>query len=60
MTREYEIQLVEENERFRKALEAIAAAEGPYSRDPLTFAKNVIASMTKIDEQALLPKSDAL
>ena len=51
--------LVEENERLREAMREIVKGEGPYSRDPLTHASNVIEAMTKIARAALAAPKDA-
>lgn len=45
--------LREENQRLRQALEEIAKGEGPYSRDQLTHAGNVIDNLTTLAKQAL-------
>lgn len=39
--------------RFREALERIAQRKGPYNRDELTFARNVIESMSSLADAAL-------
>lgn len=45
--------LTRENERLRAAMEQIAKGEGPYSRDPLTHAANVIEDMMAVARAAL-------
>lgn len=41
--------------RLRVALTEVAKAEGPFSRDRLTHATNVIESMVSIATEALAP-----
>ena len=48
--------LKEENTRLRAALAEIEEGKGPYSRDQLTHASNVIESMKAIAHAALEPK----
>lgn len=38
---------------LEKALEEVALAEGPYSRDRLTHAENTIEAMVEIAERAI-------
>ena len=42
------------NDRYRKALEEIALSRGPYSRDPLKHAENVIKAMVEEAKTALV------
>lgn len=46
--------LRDENERLREALKEISKGEGPFSRDPLEHAGNVIDSMKNIATEALI------
>lgn len=52
LSRAYE-ELIAEHQRFRKALEEIAQAQGPFNRDRLTHAENTIEAMQKIAKEAL-------
>ena len=45
--------LREENAEMLEALKEIAKMEGPYSRDPLTHAENVIENLTNIANKAI-------
>ena len=45
--------LQEENAELLAALKEIAKMEGPYSRDPLTHAENVIENLTNIANKAI-------
>lgn len=43
----------ERNEKLERALREIAKGEGPFSRDPLTFAGNTIEAMKELADAAL-------
>ena len=42
-----------QNRELLAALKEIAKMEGPYSRDPLTHAENVIENLTNIANKAI-------
>lgn len=44
--------------RLEGALHQVVKAEGPYSRDPMRFAENVIESQQKIAREALADGDD--
>jgi len=46
-------ELLQENADLLNALKEIAKTEGPYSRDPLTHAENVIENMASIANKAI-------
>ena len=45
--------LKQQNAERLEALKEIAKTEGPYSRDPLTHAENVIENLTNIANKAI-------
>jgi len=45
--------LKQQNAERLEALKEIAKTEGPYSRDPLTHAENVIENMASIANKAI-------
>ena len=47
------ILLEQQNFELLSALKEIAKMEGPYSRDPLTHAENVIENLTNIANKAI-------
>ena len=47
------VKLETQNAELLDALKEIAKTEGPYSRDPLTHAENVIENMASIANKAI-------